>query len=135
MSDFTLAIAAGVAMALILAAIASSRGNVPGFLAALYCLLLTAGCVVIFFRSAFHSPAASVAIQATVSRQRLMDMNGRPCATLIPGQNRPTPVSEIVCPAGAGADCTATLDVPTDQVHALLTAGQSLSVSAFVACQ
>jgi hypothetical protein len=44
-------------------------------------------------------------------------------------------VREIVCPAGAGADCTATLDVPADQVRALLAAGQSLSVSALVACQ
>jgi hypothetical protein len=139
MSDFTLAIAAGAAMVLIpaaiLAAIAYFRGNVPAFLAALYCLLLTVGCVVIFYRNASHSPAASVAMQATVSRQQLMDINGRPCATLIPGQSRPIPVREIVCPAGAGADCTATLDVPADQVRALLAAGQSLSVSALVACQ
>ena len=59
MSDFTLAIAAGAAMVLMLAAIAYFRGNVPGFLAALYCLLLTVGCVVIFYRNASHSPAAS----------------------------------------------------------------------------
>jgi hypothetical protein len=48
---------------------------------------------------------------------------------------RPIPVRDIVCPAGTGADCTATLDVPADQVRALLAAGQSLSVSALVACQ
>jgi len=71
MSYFTLAVAAGVATGLILAPIAYYRGNVPGFLAALYCLLLTAGCVVIFNRNASHPPAASVAVQATVYRQRL----------------------------------------------------------------
>jgi hypothetical protein len=130
MSDLTLTIA-GAAMVLILTAITYSRGNVPSFLAALYCLLLTVGCVVIFS----HSPAALVAMQATVSRQQLKDMNGRVCATLIQGQSRPTPVREIVCPAGAGADCMATLDAPADQVRALLAAGQSLSVSALVACQ
>jgi hypothetical protein len=137
MSHFmlTLAIAAGAVMVLTLAAIAYCRGNVPGFLAALYCLLLTVGCVVIFYRDASHSPAASVATQATVSRQRLMDANGRPCATLIPGQRTPIPVREIVCPAGVGADCTATLDVPADQVRALLAPDRSLSVSALVACQ
>jgi L-lactate permease len=69
MSAFTLAIAAGVAMVLILAAIAFFRGNVPGLLAALYSLLLTVGCVVIFYRNTSHSPAASVALQATVARQ------------------------------------------------------------------
>jgi hypothetical protein len=136
MSHFTLAIAAGAAMVLILAAIAFLRGNVPGFLAALYCLLLTVGCVVIFYGNASHSPAASVVMQATVSRERLRDMNGSPCAaTLMPGQSRPIPVREIVCPASAGADCTATLDVPADQVRALLASGQSLFVSALVACQ
>jgi hypothetical protein len=135
MSDFTLAIAAGIVMALILIAIASFRGNVPGLLAALYCLMLSVGCWLIFNRSAARLPAASVAIQATVSRQRLMDMNGRPCVTLASVQSQPTPVSEIVCPAGAGAECTATLNVPSDQVRALLAGGQSLSVSAFVACK
>src|SRR5689334_11691105 len=109
MSAFTLAIAAGVAIVLLLVAIAFFRGNVPGFLAAFYCLLLTVGCVVIFYRNASDSAAASVAMQATVSRQRLMDISSRPCATLIPGQTRPIPVREIVCPAGAGTDCTATL--------------------------
>jgi hypothetical protein len=134
MSDLTLAIA-GTVMVLMLAAIANYRGNVPGFLGALYCLLLTVGCIAIFDRNASHSPAASVAMQATVSRQLLMDTTDRPCATLIPGQSRPIPVREIVCPASAGADCTATLGVPADQVRALLAAGQSLSVSAFGACQ
>jgi hypothetical protein len=136
MSDLTLAIAAGSAMVLILAAIAYFRGDVPFTLAALYFLLLTAGCVVIFYRNASHSSATSVVMQATVSRQRLMDMNGRRCATLMPpDQIRPIPVREIVCLGGAGADCTAMLDVPGDQVRALLAAGQALSVSAFVACQ
>jgi hypothetical protein len=136
MSDFTLAIVVGVALALILVGIAFFRGNVPSFLAALYCFLLTIGCVVIFYRSASHSRAASVAMQATVSRQRLMDLNDHPCAaTLMPGQSRPIPVREIVCPPSASADCTATLDVPADQVRALLASGQSLFVSTLVACR
>jgi hypothetical protein len=135
MSAFTLAIAAGVAIGVILVAIAFFRGNVPGFLAAFYCLLLTVGCVVIFYRNASHSPTASVAVQATVSRQRLMDLNGHPCATLIPDQGRPIPVRGVACPPGDSADCAATLDVPAEQVRALLAPGKSLSVSALVACQ
>lgn len=145
MSDFALAFphtalqsavaAASVAvMMLILAAMAYIRGNVPGFLAAVYCLLLTLGCVVIFHRSASHSPAAPVAIQAPVSRQLLTGMNGRPCAALISGQSQPIAVREIVCLAGAGADCTSTLDVPADRVHSLLAVGQSLSVIAVAGC-
>ena len=134
-SDFTPAIITALVITLILGAIAFVRGNVPGFLAAFYCLLLTVGCLVIFYRNASHSPPASVAVQATVSRQRVMDANGRPCAAVIPGQSSPIPVREIVCPAGAGADCIATLDAPWDQARALLAAGQSLSVSALIACE
>jgi hypothetical protein len=133
MSGFTLAIVAGVVLVLILVAIAYFRGNVPSFLAALYCFLLTMGCVVIFYRNA--SPAATVAMQVTVSRQRLMDLNGHPCATLIPDQGRPIPVRGAACPADGSADCTATLDVPADQVRALLAPGKPLSVNGLVACQ
>jgi hypothetical protein len=129
----TLAFAAAVVMGLVLPAIAYYRGNVPGGLAALYCLLLTVGCVVIFYRIVPHSPL--IAMQATVSRQRLMDLNGHPCATLIPDQVRPIPVRGAACPADGSTDCTATLDVPADQVRALLAPGKPLSVSGLVACQ
>jgi len=131
MSYLTLTIAGATTMALILIVISYSRGNVPGFLAALYCLLLTVGCVVIFS----HSPAALVAVQASVSRQQLKELTGRVCATLIQGQSRPIPVREIVCPAGADVDCMATLNAPADQMGALLVTGKSLSVSALLACQ
>jgi hypothetical protein len=133
MSGFTLTLIAGIVLVLILAAIAYFRGNVPSFLAALYCFLLTMGCVVIFYRNA--SPAATVAMQATISRQRLMDLSGHQCATLMPDQGRPIPVRGAACPADGNADCTATLDVPADQVRTLLAPGKSLSVSALVACQ
>jgi hypothetical protein len=145
MSDFTLvfphtalqstvAAVSAVVMVLILAAMAYLRGNVPGFLAAAYCLLLTLGCVVIFHRSASRSPATPVAIQAPVSRQLLTGMNGRPCAALISGQTQPIPVREIVCLAGAGGDCTSTLDVPADRMRSLLAVGQSLGVVAVAGC-
>jgi len=134
MNHLALTIAACAATVLILAAIAYFRGNVPGFLAAIYCLLLTLGCVVIFYRAALHSPAAFVAVQASVSRPLVVDRAGRQCATLIPAQDRPAVVRDVVCPAGARVDCIATLDVPADQLRAWLTAAQPLGISAFVTC-
>ena len=132
---FTPTIAAGVAMALILWAIAYFRGNVPGGLAAVYCLLLTAGCVVIFYRNEPLAGTASIELQATISRQQVRDMSGQRCATLMQGKITPLPVRRVVCPPGAAAECTATLDVPSDQAGALLAASQTLSITALAACQ
>ena len=123
-----------VVMIAILGLTSFFRGNVPGFLAAAYCLLLTIGCAVIFHRSASHSQAVAIAIQAPVSRQVLTGVNGRPCNAVISSHSEPIAVREIICIAGAGADCTATLDVPANRASSLLAADQSLRVIAVAAC-
>jgi hypothetical protein len=135
MSHSMIAALAAMTMVLILAGTVYFSGNIRGVLAALYCLLLTAGCALILSRHLFDSPATSVAMQTSISRQRVLEIGAGQCAKLVPGSIRPMAVRGIVCPAAFDADCVATLDVPADQLRTLLTVGQSVSVSGWVACQ